>query len=124
MKEFNSNTLKTVIKDWLIEIDKTDKLPTDIIALSFNLFEPFGLELVGSTWYDKEDEDWACEEAFIPTQRICPNFYVSENFGWEKVLEIVTQILKELVFELSSIKLLKVKHIAVGFVDGDLITIK
>lgn len=124
MEEFNTETLKSTIKNWLIQIDRTDTLPAEIIALSFNLYEPYSLELVGSTWFDKEDEDWACEEEFEPTQRTCPDFVIPKNLKWEKVLEIVTQILKEIFSELCSTKLLKVKHIAVGFVDGNLTVIK
>lgn len=44
-----TNDLKEVIKSWIINIDKTEELPSDIVALSFNLYEPYGLEMVGST---------------------------------------------------------------------------
>ena len=122
--ENQTNNLKVAIKDWLIKTNKTDELSSDIVALSFNLYEPYGLELVGSTWYDEDDEDWACEEDFEPTQRSCPDFEISGNPKWEDVLEIVIEILKELVKELSDLNLFKVKHIAIGFVDGDLTVIK
>jgi hypothetical protein len=122
--ENQTNNLKVAIKDWLIKINKTDELSSDIVALSFNLYEPYGLELVGSTWYDEDDEDWACEEDFEPTQRSCPDFEISGNPKWEDVLEIVVEILKELSNELSDLNLFKVKHIAVGFVDGNLTVIK
>lgn len=48
-----TNDLKEVIKSWIINIDKTEELPSDIVALSFNLYEPYGLEMVGSTWFDE-----------------------------------------------------------------------
>ena len=119
-----TDLLKEAIRNWLITIDKTDELSSDIVALSFNLYEPYDLELVGSAWYDEEDDDWACEEDFEPTQRNCPDFVITDNLKWEDVLEMVAGILKELVNELSDLNLLKVKHIAAGFVDGDLIVIK
>lgn len=48
-----TNDLKEVIKSWIINIDKTEELPSDIVALSFNLYEPYGLEMVGSIWFDE-----------------------------------------------------------------------
>lgn len=119
-----TNDLKEIIKKWIINIDKTEELPSDIVALSFNLYEPYGLELVGSTWFDEEDEDWACDEDFEPTQRSCPDFKISDDLEWEEVLEIVTATLKALIKELPDLRLFKVEHIAVGFVDGDLIILK
>ena len=40
-----TNDLKEIIKSWIINIDKTEELPSDIVALSFNLYEPYGLEM-------------------------------------------------------------------------------
>lgn len=119
-----TNDLKETIKRWIVNIDKTEQLPSDIVALSFNLYEPYGLEMVGSTWFDKKDEDWACDESFEPTPRSCPDFEISDNLKWEEVLEIVVAILKDLIKELTDLKLFKVEHIAVGFVDGNLTIVK
>ncbi len=94
------------------------------MALSFNLYEPYDLEMVGSTWFDEKDEDWACDEDFEPTQRNCPDFEISDHLKWEEVLEIVVTILKDLIKELPDLKLFKVEHIAVGFVDGNLTIVK
>lgn len=119
-----TNDLKEIIKRWIINVDKTEELPSDIVALSFNLYEPYGMEMVGSAWFDEEDEDWACDEDFEPAQRSCPDFEISGNLKWEEVLEIVVAILKNLIEELPDLKLFKVEHIAVGFTDGDLTIIK
>lgn len=120
----HTNDLKEIIKRWLVAIDKTEELPSDIVALSFNLYEPYGIEMVGSTWYDEENDDWACDEDFEPTQRSCPDFEISNSLKWEEVLDIVVAILKDLIEELSDLRLFKVEHIAVGFTDGDLTIIK
>ena len=90
-----TNDLKEVIKSWIINIDKTEELPSDIVALSFK-----------------------------PAQRSCPNFEISDKLKWEEVLEIVVAILKDLLNELADLNIFRVEHIAVGFVDGDLIIIK
>lgn len=125
-KEMDMKTshLKKVIKKWITNIDKTEELPSDIVALSFNLYEPYSMELVGSAWFDEEDEDWACDEDFEPVQRRCPDFELPNNLEWQEALEIVATVLKDLIKELPDLKLFKVEHIAVGFVDGDLIIIK
>ncbi len=116
--------LKITIKKWITDIDNTDELSSDIKALCFNLYEPYGIEMIGSSWFDEEDEEWACDEDFKPTQRVCPNFNVPDSFTWEEVLEIVISILKELINEVPGLKLFKVEHIAAGFVDRNLIIIK
>ena len=116
--------LKITIKKWITDIDNTDELSSDIRALCFNLYEPYGIEMIGSSWFDEEDEEWACDEDFKPTQRVCPNFNVPDSFTWEEVLEIVISILKELINEVPGLKLFKVEHIASGYVDRNLIIIK
>lgn len=34
------------MKNWIINIDKTDELPSDIVALNFDLYEPYSIELL------------------------------------------------------------------------------
>lgn len=125
-KKTNANELKEVVKNWIVNIDKTETLPSNIVALCFNIEEDYGLEMVGSTWFDEEDEDWACDDddTFVPAQRSCPNFKLPDTLQWEEVLEIVVAILKDLTKELADLSLFKVEHIATGFVDGNLIIIK
>lgn len=120
------NELKEIVKNWILDIDKTETLPSNIVALCFNIYEDYGLELIGSTWFDEDDEDWACDDdtSFIPAQRSCPGFQLSESIQWEEVQEIVVAILKDLVKELADLPLFQVEHIATGFVDGNLIIIK
>nr|WP_199003161.1 hypothetical protein [Flavobacterium sp. ASV13] len=115
---------KKSIKNWILEIDKTEKVPLDIIALGFNMYEPYGIELVGAKWFDEENEDWACEEDYEPEQRECPDFTMPSDLKWEEVLKIVTTILQELNIELSNTQIFQRKHIATGFVDGNLVVIK
>lgn len=50
---------KEVIKKWLIQINQTEKLPQNIVALNFNRYEGhYALDLIGSATYDESDEDW------------------------------------------------------------------
>ncbi len=125
-KQTKINDLKEVVKNWIVNIDKTETLPSNIVALCFNIEEDYSLEMVGSTWFDEEDEDWACDDddTFVPVQRSCPGFQLSESLHWEEVLDIVVVLLKDLTKELADLSLFKVEHIATGFVDGNLIIIK
>ena len=113
-------------------IAEYETLPNDIIALNFNLWEAveengqscYTLELTGSKQYDAENDDWACEEDFDPRERNCDALQLSSEIPWEEVLNGLVEVLKELKKELKVISLFQVKHITVGFAEGDLIVIK
>lgn len=126
IKEFQimEKKVKETIKNWILEVNKQEFLPKEITALNFGLFEPYGIELIGSKCYDPNDDDWACEEDFEPLQRVCPELNISLNMDWEDVLDMIVKILKELLLELENIEILKVEHITTGFCDGDLVIIK
>lgn len=115
---------KVAIQKWIQQIDKTEIILSDIVALSFNLYQPYGIELVGSKWFDDEDEDWACDEDFVPQQRSCPGFDIENDADWETVLDFVIEILNELKEELPESNVFSVMHVATGFVDGNLVIIK
>lgn len=120
----NKVQVKSVIKEWIIRMDKSDSLPENIVALNFGLYEPYGIELIGASNYSDKDDDWACDEDFIPTERNCPELNISKDCAWEDVLANIVDILKELVNELDGLALLSVKHVTTGFCDGDLCVIK
>lgn len=124
MNKFRKILVKRAIRRWILAMDQAERLPTDIVALNFGLFEPFGIELIGSKTYDAENEDWACEEDFVPRQRTCPNLSIPARLGWEAVLQGIAEILKELTHELTDVKLLRAKHITTGFCDGNLMVVK
>lgn len=125
IRKSQDEKMKDTIRKWLIQINQKDKLPQNIVALNFNLYEgPYALDLIGSATYDESDEDWACNEDFIPKLRRCPSLGIPDDKSWEEVLKIVESILKDLIREMPDIELFKVQHIAVGFVDGNLIIIK
>lgn len=125
IRKSQDEKMKDTIRKWLIQINQKDKLPQNIVALNFNLYEgPYALDLIGSATYDESDEDWACNEDFIPKLRRCPSLGIPDDKSWEEVLKIVESVLRDLIREMPDIELFKVQHIAVGFVDGNLIIIK
>ena len=79
MEKVEKDQIKQTIKTWIRTVNHMEILPNEIVALNFGLYEPYGIELTGSTEYDPENDDWACNEDFIPEQRYCPNFEISDN---------------------------------------------
>lgn len=120
----SSDELKEELSKWLLRIDSVENVSKEITALNFGLFEPYGIELIGSKKYDPKDDDWACIEDFVPEERVCPNLFFDEALGWQEVLSMVYTLLKELTNELSELELLDVSYITTGFSDGDLFVLK
>ena len=108
----------------LIEGLEREEIPKRVIAWHFDLYEPYALELAGSSSYDGDDDDWACEDEdeFYPEYSRLQLEFLSE-LSWRQVLKMLVQALRELREQMPDAKIFKCKHVAVGFVDGDLILI-
>lgn len=109
------------IEKWLNEIISAE-LPEEIVALNFNLYQDsdneWSLELVGTESFDKEDEDWTCDEIFTTRDN---TLAWSEEAEWEEILEEIIENLKEYLERGKYADLLKeYQGIGVGFVDGDI----
>ncbi|MBU2709209.1 hypothetical protein KCM76_24655 [Zooshikella marina] len=108
--------------DWL-DGQLNEKIPDEITAFNINIYEsPFNIEIVGSSKFDPEDEDWACNENWIPRNR---KMSVSSSlFGdsWEEAQEnIIAMAKKYLQSNSKNVNKLKAaKAFAIGFVDGNL----
>ena len=124
----NDLAFENDFKIWLFESLRVN-LPLEIKAFSFNLFEPagdgkikFGIELIGSNTFDKDNGEWACNEIWEATNR---QFFIPATYSTLE-FEICLTKMKSLI-ELSlqsnikiSEKLKNYQGIAIGFVDGDL----
>lgn len=91
-------------------------------AFCFNLFEPYGIELIGCHNFDPADLDWATQEDFVPSQRgllipraVCPG-------NWESCQATMTTLLQLYLRRdmPQRARLLNSSAVAIGFVDGDL----
>ncbi|SFB11295.1 hypothetical protein [Clostridium frigidicarnis] len=120
----NKIEIKRIIKEWILIIDQKEILPEKISALNFGLYEQYGIYLIGSKEYDPENEDWACNEDFVPSDRYCGELNIEYDLPWEVVQVEMYEILKELLIELKSLNLFKVRHITMGFDDGELLVLK
>lgn len=113
---------------WL-EKSLKKSIPSEVVAFSFNLFEPaleegvtFGIELIGASEFYVNDENWACEEIWQPKKRsiFIPTEYSGED--WEeclkKLIHFITNLLSSNKAHIEKLK--SKKGIGIGFVDGDL----
>ena len=101
-----------------------EAIPSEVKAVCFNLYEDEGskwsMEIIGTSSFDKDDPDWACDEVSDFGTRNVP-FYWTEETDWESVLSEIT---KHLEIYLSNgacaDKLKSLEGVAVGFTDGNL----
>lgn len=60
---------------WLDRI-LDENMPLPGVAINFNIYEEvdlhWSIQLISSTYFDEEDEDWNCYEEFT-TGKICTN---------------------------------------------------
>ena len=115
--------LKQKLRELLEGLER-EQIPKRVIAWHFDLYEPYALQLAGSSSYDADDDDWACEDEdeFYPQSSRLQLEFLNE-LSWRQVLKMLVQALRELREQMPDAKIFKCKHIAVGFVDGDLILI-
>ena len=55
--------------------------------------------MIGSKQYDANDDDWACEEDYVPKHRLCPSLIFTRSRTWQEVLEEMILLMKELMVE-------------------------
>ena len=101
----------------------TAKLPKDVVALCFNLYDDgngqWSVELVGTSSFDKDDSDWACNEVFDTRNNPLKWKYKG---SWKNVLSSVRSHLETyLKIGKHASMLSSQQGIALGFVDGELI---
>ena len=115
--------LKQKLRELLEGLER-EQIPKRVIAWHFDLYEPYALQLAGSSSFDADDDDWACEDEdeFYPECSRLQLEFLNE-LSWRQVLKMLVQALRELREQIPSAKIFKCKHIAAGFVDGDLILI-
>lgn len=108
--------------DW-IDGQLNEEIPGHIVAFNINIYEsPFNIELIGSSEFDLDDEDWACNEDWIPRNRSISVSTAIFGNSWEEAQGNILEMAKQ-YFQSNyknSYKLKAAKAFAVGFVDGDL----
>ncbi len=111
------------LSQWIDNVLNTN-VPDNVVAFCFNLYDDSGdnwsMELVGSEWFDLEDEDWPCNEFTEFNSRRNP-YEWQMDCGWEEVLAYIVKELKEYLENGKHAALLKSRTgVGVGFVDGNI----
>lgn len=105
---------------WL-ETSLSAPIPDAVVAYTFNLAEPWCIEIVGCDRYDPDDPDWACDEVF--RHEIGDLELPCEIFGddWETVLErSMSMVSSYIQNDTPASNILKSSQaVAIGFVDGE-----
>ena len=106
-----------------VDSSLTTELPKDIVAFCFNLYDDgngqWAIELVGTSNFDKDNSDWACDEVF-DTRNNPLNW--KSNGSWGKVLSSVKSHLEIYLKNGKHATLMRSQQgVGLGFVDGDLI---
>lgn len=113
------------IRLWLNNINEEEKLPNNIKAINFGLFESkdeYVIYFIGSGNFDDNSDDWACEIDYEPKQKYLALGNLSKEKSWMKILEMVKHILEFEIIEIGFFP--KIKHITIGFDDGELIRLR
>ena len=100
----------------------TNELNSEIKAINFNLYEDtdnkWAIELVGTFSFNKDNDDWTCDEVF--TTRDNP-FVIERESDWKSMETFFIGLVNEyLSFGKYVGKLKEYQAIGIGFVDGDL----
>lgn len=102
------------------------EIPDDVVALSFNIYEEWSdkmdwsVVVVGTPSFDKDDQDWACDETtdFGTRDNL---FWWKEDTGYENVeREVEEAILRYLEVGRHADKLKALRGVGTGFVDDAL----
>jgi hypothetical protein len=116
-----SSAFQDTFFSWLDEALK-DQPPPGVVAFSFNLAEPWCIEIIGAEKYSEDNSDWACDEAW--RAKIKNLLLPATEFGnrWELVLEEAKRMILAYLDRPSpgAVRLRKAEVVAAGFVDGDL----
>ena len=109
-------------------VDKTlsAPLPEGIVAFNFNMYDDgdgkWSVEIIGAASFDKEDEDWACDEIFDNRTK-CLRWKNSKT--WEQNLEFIKSYIERYLKQGRQADLLKDKEgLGVGFVNGNIMLIR
>ena len=107
--------------EWLDLLLKNE-LSSEIKAIIFNLYEDtdnkWSIELVGTFSFNKDNDDWACDEVFATRDN---PFMIERESDWKSMEEFFVGLVNEyLSFGKYAGKIKEYQAIGIGFVDGDL----
>lgn len=123
----NERELKNLVIDWIKNIDSKETVPESIEGINFGIYgtnRGYSMYLIGSKYYDEEDDMWTCDEDFVPEDKYLKNLPISKSISCEAVVDTMIKLLKDIINEFSDLELFKVDHITSGFDNMELYIIK
>lgn len=122
--------LESEILKWMNKIISEDNISDEIIALNFWIFNTKDSYMLYISWsksYDKNNDDWACNNDYTPNNkclRITSNKI--NNLIWNEFLDLIVKTLKNILFQktIENSIIWKVEHITTWFDDWNLVIIK
>ncbi len=117
-----------MLTQWLERIVATEMPAPDVVAFNIGLLETdkgFTAYLVGSKSYDPNNDDWACNEDFTPTERYCALPSMRSEDTWETVQHRVAEEMRAFLSKANvrTSFLGKAEAVTVGFDDGELLRV-
>ncbi len=96
-----------------------------IAAFNFNIYEghedTYDIQLIGSEYFDEDDEDWACAEVYTSEEDICYISREEDIENWQQGLELVLEMVRKYLDNGKFLDILKASQaVGAGFVDGDI----
>ena len=120
MKEFS------MFSEWL-DAQLQRVLDKKAAALCFNLYEgeeTYSFQLIASEYFDEDDLDWPCHEAYTSGEDIFRIHRGSDNELWQDGLKSASELV---LMYLKNGKYRDFMHsfeaVAIGFVDGDIVVL-
>ncbi len=115
-------------EEWLNKILEEEMPREDILAYNFGIFQGnngYTIYLMGAKSFEIQENDWACNEDFVPKNKYFHFSGAFANLTWKEFEQIVVNYVKSFKksesFKNSFFS--KAKLITVGFDDGDLIPV-
>ena len=114
------------VSEWLdnlLEDASETGIPDEVKAFGFNLYDDgdynWSMELVGTSEFDADNEDWLCDEVTDFGTREEP-FQWNRKAEWDEIFSDIICVLKEYLKSGKYGAVLKeTAGVGVGFVDGD-----
>ena len=108
---------------WLDKILKKNNFE-DSVAFNFNLYEgegTFHIQLVSTSSFDENDEDWVCDEVYTSGENILIIPRSASGETWEEGLSFCKTLASNYLANGKLADKLKSKSaVGIGFVDGDI----
>ena len=123
----NLEVLSEKINNWLQEIADTDKIPETVKAIYIGIFEgenTYHLHIAGSNEFTPQSSDWTCNEDFEPQDKYFDSCIKNTEVNWDAFLNLIVGVIKQYITDNPMSYLVMSKHVAVGFDDGDIVSVK